>query len=167
MKPRRPPALTERSRCVLSSKPETDNKDENGKNSAAELTQEECCQQNLQIFFNFTLVIFPPELCLDLCVLAEDDRHLPRNRWRRRHTSQRCSCKNNHTHENLTEQKRMNLTDWQSIENTHSRPCSTSTSWVFWSGVIRANTVPLSMSWGAPVWRERVTASLRIFCQRF
>ena len=44
-------------------------------------------------------------------------------------------------------------------------PCRTSTRWVFWSGVIRANTVALSISWGAPVWRERVTASVRILTQ--
>lgn len=64
--------------------------------------------------------------------------------------------------DNLKEQKQMKLTDWENIENTHSMPCITSTSWVFWSGVIRANTVALSINWGAPVWRERVTASVRI-----
>lgn len=65
--------------------------------------------------------------------------------------------------DNLKEQMQMKLTDWENTLNTHSMPCSISTSWVFRSGVIRANTVALSIIWGAPVWRERVTAPVRIF----
>lgn len=44
----------------------------------------------------------------------------------------------------------------QSNRETHSMLCRTSTSWVFWSGAMRANTEALSTSCSAPMWLQKV-----------
>lgn len=74
--------------------------------------------------------------------------------------------KSNSSESDLTTSAWGNMRKYEEIcsgadqQTTHSMFCSASTSWVFWSGAMRAKTVPLSTSCSAPVWtNETITAA--------
>lgn len=92
------------------------------------------------------------------CTSSLENPNLPHSHWRRRHTFQQCSWKVNRVDEAAavkTDGNEPKCSCSSRIREAHSMPCRTSTSWVFWSGAMRANTVALSASCSAPMWEEK------------
>lgn len=102
-------------------------------------------------------------------ITQKNDQYLLHSHWHRHHTSQQCSWNKNGGWKFYIGQKRWlflitrSSTDehqapkqiWTQVADkreTHSMLCKTSTSSVFWSGAMRANTVALSTSCSTPVW---------------